>query len=219
MFNVANKFCTALKTVAAAACFGLVACATSAVPSTSGVDTSRQFDKVSGELVFAAQELAARQKYEEATAKLKAARALPDLIPYEVSTIETMLGTYAYEQDNNPAAIQHYRNSIAANGLLPNEVRNYESNIAQLLIDSGNYTDGAKALTSWLEKHGPDDRLTRLAICAHARTHNYPAAIALAVQSNAQSGDAKPDILANEIKTYCESDGLKTALAGMNGCY
>lgn len=115
-----------------AVCLLVAACQTMPV---SEVPADRQFDKVTGKLVMTAQDLAQTSDYEKAIEKLMEARAVPDLIPYEDSTISSMLGAYAYEVNDIPAAIQHFQNSISAGGLTDREVKSIQSNITQLRMN------------------------------------------------------------------------------------
>jgi len=204
---MSNDFCRQLKVAVAMICLTLSSCSTvNVVPG----DPNRQFDIKSGKLVFEAQELAQHQKYGEAITKLKEAKALPGLIPYEASTIETMLGAYTYEQGDDSAAIQHYRNSIAANGLLPNEVRNYESNIAQLLIANGDYARGAKMLTDWMQVYGEKPKFLKYAMQAYVNAGDFASALPLAEKwfADPSTKESRPEDLMRWLQTDLQKQDL-----------
>lgn len=103
--------------------------------------TDREFDKVTGELVMAAQVLAQSSAYEQAIAKLNEARTVPNLIPYEDSTISSMLGGYAYEMNDIPATIGHFQNALSAGGLNNHEAKATQSNIDQLQYNANSVLD------------------------------------------------------------------------------
>jgi predicted Zn-dependent protease len=85
---------------------------------------------------------------------LKNALNLPDLNPYERSTMYQMLGQYSYELDRAVEAQQYFENAISAGGLLPNEIGNIKVVIAQLMIGNGQYREGAQRLENYLNSGG-----------------------------------------------------------------
>jgi len=117
-------------------------------------DEGRQFDAKSGEAVNNAQTMAGAGDNLGAVNALKAALNLPDLNPYERSTMYQMLGQYSYELDRPGEAQQFFENAISAGGLLPNEVDNIRVVIAQLMIGNGQYREGATRLENYLNSGG-----------------------------------------------------------------
>lgn len=117
-------------------------------------DEGRQFDAKSGEAVNNAQTLAGAGDNLGAVNALKAALNLPDLNPYERSTMYQMLGQYSYELDRAVEAQQYFESAISAGGLLPNEVGNIKVVIAQLMIGNGQYREGATRLENYLNSGG-----------------------------------------------------------------
>jgi len=117
-------------------------------------DEGRQFDAKSGEAVNAAQTMASAGDNLGAVNALKAALNLPDLNPYEKSTMYQMLGQYSYELDRAVEAQQYFESAISSGGLLPNEVGNIKVVIAQLMIGNGQYREGATRLENYLNSGG-----------------------------------------------------------------
>ena len=117
-------------------------------------DEGRQFDAKSGEAVNNAQTMANAGDNFGAVNALKAALNLPDLNPYERSTMYQMLGQYSYELDRAAEAQQYFENAISAGGLLPNEEGNIRLVIAQLMIGNGQYREGATRLENYLNSGG-----------------------------------------------------------------
>lgn len=117
-------------------------------------DEGRQFDAKSGEAVNNAQTLATAGDNQGAVNALNQALNLPDLNPYERSTMYQMLGQYNYELDRAVEAQQAFENAINAGGLLPKEVDNIKVVIAQLMIGNGQYREGAQRLENYLNSGG-----------------------------------------------------------------
>lgn len=117
-------------------------------------EEGRQFDAKSGEAVNNALTQANAGDNQGAVNTLNAALTLPDLNPYELSTMYQMLGQYSYELDRPTQAQQAFENAINAGGLLPNEVDNIRVIIAQLMIGNGQYVEGATRLESYLNSGG-----------------------------------------------------------------
>ncbi len=145
--------------------------------SVSAQNADRQFGKSSGKTVHKAIKLWEKGKQLKAFNKLEEARALPGLNAYEISTIETFLGAYAFEMDDMTAAIQHYQNSVTANGLLPSEKKTVEGNIAELLVANGDYAEGAKSLTEWMQKYGENPKYVEYTMQAYVQAENYKSAL------------------------------------------
>lgn len=137
----------------------------------------RQFRKESGTLAGQAQSLATNGDFISAIKTLQTARALPNLSPYEISTIETMMGHYAYEVDDLNGAIRHNRQAIEAGGLLPNEVIQLEQNIAQLLIANGQYMEGGMAIEAWMDKNGETDKMIEYVMQSYVQAEAYDRAL------------------------------------------
>lgn len=117
-------------------------------------EEGRQFDAKSGEAVNNAQTLATAGDNQGAVNALKQALNLPDLNPYEKSTMYQMLGQYSYELDRSVEAQQAFENAINAGGLLPNEVDNIKVVIAQLMIGNGQFVEGAQRLENYINSGG-----------------------------------------------------------------
>ncbi|HFE39265.1 MAG TPA: tetratricopeptide repeat protein [Gammaproteobacteria bacterium] len=123
-------------------------------PETEEPVEGRQFGAKAGEMVNEALQLMNSEQYAAALAPLSKALTIPDLNPYEKSTIYQMQGSAYYETNNHNAAIQAFENAISAGGLLPNEVSNLRVNIAQLLIANGQQARGAQMLEDWARSGG-----------------------------------------------------------------
>jgi len=117
-------------------------------------DEGRQFDAKSGEAVNSAQTMAGAGDNAGAVNALVAALNLPDLNPYEKSTMYQMLGQYSYELDRAVDAQRYFESAINAGGLLPKEIGNIKVVIAQLMIGNGQYREGATRLENYLNSGG-----------------------------------------------------------------
>jgi len=125
-----------------------------AIAQDAPADEGRQFDAKSGEAVNNAQTLAGAGDNSGAVNALVAALNLPDLNPYEKSTMYQMLGQYSYELDRPVDAQRYFESAISAGGLLPKEVGNIRVVIAQLMIGNGQYREGATRLENYLNSGG-----------------------------------------------------------------
>jgi len=114
----------------------------------------RQFGAKAGEIVNKALEAMNANKNSEALNLINKALALPNLNPYEKSTIYQMQGQVNYELNRYPDAIRSFENAISAGGLLPKEKSNLRLNIAQLLIASGQPARGAQMMEDWARNGG-----------------------------------------------------------------
>ncbi len=138
----------------------------------------REFHDQSGRMVMKAMEFSQEGNFVKATEKLKEARALDYLNSYEISTIETMMGMNAYEQNDLKAAIVHFRRAIESGGLSEAEVSTTESQIAQLLIANGQYMSGAQAFETWIKKNGSTDpRYIKYTMQAYMQAEAYKEAL------------------------------------------
>ena len=115
---------------------------------------TRQFGAVTGEIVIEAQDLMRQEKYESALNKLSDASSLEGLNAYEKSTIFQMQGACFYELDQYEESISAFQNAVAAGGLLQNERRALEFNIAQLLIATDQFEKGAVMIEKWHAQGG-----------------------------------------------------------------
>jgi len=116
----------------------------------------RQFGSKAGQIVNDAQTLGQSSQYGAAISKLNEAIALPELNPYERSTIYSVMGSYYYELDNLNQAISSFESAISSGGLMPKEAIDLENNIAQLLIANGRYVEGAQRLEAWMRRTGQE---------------------------------------------------------------
>ena len=114
----------------------------------------RQFGAKAGEQVLEAQNLMSSNQFSAAVNILNTVLTMPELNPYEKSTIYQMQGACYYELNQYSQAIQGFENAINAGGLLPNEVDNLRVNISQLLIANGQYARGAQMLEDWNRRGG-----------------------------------------------------------------
>lgn len=174
--------------------------------------TDREFDKVTGKLVMTAQDHAAYGDYEKAAAKLHEARSVPNLIPYEDSTISMMLGAYAYEIDDLSTAIKHFESAISASGLSTREIKSTQSNIAQLLIASGDYKEGANRLVEWMQTYGEKPKFIEYAMQAYVKADDYDSALPLAKKWFAQSDPSNPKPA--NILQWLKSETIQTEPGG-----
>ena len=110
---------------------------------------NRQFSTQSGEIVLRAQENMAANQYDMALNDLANALSRDDLSPYEKSVIYQMQGSCFYELDQYADAIRSFKAAIEAGGLSDKEASALRMNIAQLLIASDRFTEGAELLEQW----------------------------------------------------------------------
>jgi len=141
-------------------------------------DEGRQFDAKSGEAVNEAQTLANNGNTAAAVSGLQSALNLPDLNPYEKSTMYQMLGQYSYQLDRAVEAQQYFENAINAGGLLPNEIDNIKVVIAQLMIGNGQYRAGAQRLENYLNSGGQEKpQYVELLVNAWVQAEEYSRAL------------------------------------------
>ena len=151
---------SSLKKLIAATALALVSATALPLVSTSGFAVAqeategRQFSAKAGEAVNAALQLINNDQHKEALVALNAVLVFPTLNPYERSTIYQMQGASHYELNDYAATITSFRNAIKAGGLLPNEINSLQVNIAQLMIASGQYAEGAQALERFINRTG-----------------------------------------------------------------
>lgn len=138
----------------------------------------RQFSAQSGAVVNEVLELADAQQTQAALNLLQKAVSRPDLTAYERSTIYQMMGQYSYELDRPVEAQQAFENAINAGGLLPKEVDNIKSVLAQLMIGNGQFRDGAERLESYLEAGGErKPQYIEMLVQAWVQAEDYPRAL------------------------------------------
>ena len=141
-------------------------------------DANRIFGSKSGPIVAEAQVDQIGRQHKKAIQKLNKALKIKGLKPYEVSTIQRMIGASYYSLQKNKKAIRAFDKAIEAGGLLDHEVKTFQANIAQLNIGEGNYALGAEQLESYFLNGGPQKpNLIKLIIQAYFKTENYEAAI------------------------------------------
>lgn len=116
---------------------------------TFSVETKKSMEKAMGYINSG--------KFSKAEKRLKDVRKIKSLSPYEISTVEQMLGQVTYKDKDYKNAIRHFENAVAAGGLLPNEATNAELTIAQLYIRTKQYETGATRMENWLRKTGRQD--------------------------------------------------------------
>jgi len=129
--SAASMMGASLLAVASVALSG-VAFNGAAIAQDAPADEGRQFDAKSGEAVNSAQTMAGAGDNAGAVNALVSALNLPDLNPYEKSTMYQMLGQYSYELDRPVDAQRYFESAINAGGLLPKEIGNIKVVIAQL---------------------------------------------------------------------------------------
>lgn len=138
----------------------------------------RQFGSAAGQIVNAAQDLAASGQFSGAISKLGEAIALPDLTPFERSTTYSILAQYKFEMDDMPGAISAFENAIKAGGLSSKESSDFERQIALLHIRNEQYVMGAAKLESWAQKTGArDPKTTEYIMQAWIQAERYQKAL------------------------------------------
>ena len=141
-------------------------------------EEGRQFDAKTGEAVNAALTQANAGDNAGAVNTLTNALNLPDLNPYERSTMYQMLGQYSYELDRSADAQRYFESAISAGGLLPKEADNIRVVIAQLMIGNGQYTEGAQRLENYLNSGGEQKpQYIDLLVNAWVQADNYSRAL------------------------------------------
>ena len=143
----------------------------------------RQFGAATGEIVNEALQFINSNQHSAALGKLSEALNNPSLNSYESSTIYQMQGASYYELDQLTPAISSFENAINAGGLLPTEVESLRVNIAQLLIASGQYSQGAQALENYLNSGGQrKPQYVEMLMQAWVQSDNYSRALPWAEQ-------------------------------------
>jgi tetratricopeptide (TPR) repeat protein len=164
-----------------ASCLAVAALSLSAVAPSSAAfaqEEGRQFDAKSGELVSQAQTQATAGDNQGAVNTLNQALALPDLNPYERSTMYQMLGQYSYELDRPAEALRAFENAINAGGMLPKEIDSITVVIAQLMIGNGQYAEGAQRMENYLNSGGQQkDQYIDLLVQAWVQAEQYQRAL------------------------------------------
>ena len=117
-------------------------------------EEGRQFSTEAGEKVNEALTLSNSGQTQAAINILQNTIARPDLNAYERSTIYQMMGQWSYELDRAVEAQQNFENAINAGGLLPAEIENITVVIAQLMIQNGQYREGATRLENFINSGG-----------------------------------------------------------------
>lgn len=115
----------------------------------ASVQEDRRFSSKIGQDMMTAQNYMEDEVFSDAVLILEAALRTPELSSYEKSTIYQMLGNCHYKLYEHEAARQDFELAIRAGGLLPSEASRLRINIAQLLIASGQFKQGAQMLEDW----------------------------------------------------------------------
>jgi len=144
---------------------------------------SRQFSSATGAIVNEALQFINSEQHSAALGKLSEALAIPELNAYERSIINQMQGTSHYELGQESQAISAFENAINAGGLLPNEADALRVNIAQLLISTGRYSEGAQKLENYLNNGGQrKPKYVEFLTQAWVQAENYSRALPWAEQ-------------------------------------
>jgi len=164
--------------ISCAALFAVGVMGPTAYDTAYAQEEGRQFGAKAGGIVNEALQFINSDQHAAALGKLSEALALPELNAYEKSTIYQMQGASYYEQDQLRPAIQSFENAISAGGLLPNEVDSLRVNIAQLLIASGSFTQGAQMLENYLNRGGQEKpQYVEMLTQAWVQSENYTRAL------------------------------------------
>jgi len=144
---------------------------------------SRQFSSATGAIVNEALQFINSEQHSAALGKLSEALVIPELNAYERSIIHQMQGTSHYELGQESQAISAFENAINAGGLLPNEADALRVNIAQLLISTGRYSEGAQKLENYLNNGGQrKPKYVEFLTQAWVQAENYSRALPWAEQ-------------------------------------
>lgn len=141
----------------AIAAFGIIAPATLDVAFAQDEEEpleGRQFSAAAGEKVSEAQLLMENDPRGTINILNTLLSSETVLNPYEKSIIYQMLGQSYNDVDNTAQALRSFQSAIDSGGLLPNEISNMRVVIAQLMIVSGQYREGAEALERYLNSGG-----------------------------------------------------------------
>lgn len=154
-----------------------VVTAMTAVPA-NAQDEGRQFGANAGQIVNDALQFINSNQHSAAIGKLNEALGIPDLNPYERSTIYQMMGASHYETNNYGQAISSFDNAINAGGLLRTESDALRVNVAQLHIANGSYAQGAQLLENYLNGGGQQKpQYTEMLVQAWVQSDNYSKAL------------------------------------------
>ena len=141
-------------------------------------EEGRQFSSEAGEKVNEALTLSNSGQTQAAINILQNTISRPDLNAYERSTIYQMMGQWSYELDRAVEAQQNFENAINAGGLLPAEVESITVVIAQLMIQNGQYREGATRLENFLNRGGQQkDSYIELLTNAWVQAEDYRRAL------------------------------------------
>ncbi|PHR59160.1 MAG: hypothetical protein COA43_09935 [Robiginitomaculum sp.] len=106
----------------------------------------RQFTKQNGNLVLKAQNQMAEDNYEKAIPILETTLSSKELNNYEQGVVYQLLGSSYYEINDYDKAIHAFEMAIQSGGLRKKEASTLRINIAQLLIASDRFEQGALML-------------------------------------------------------------------------
>jgi len=138
----------------------------------------RKFSPESGALVTEAMDYAAEGNFKKAIKRLKKARDISSLKPYEIGVIEQMLGNYYYKQNKNDDAIDHFERALASGGLLAADQYKLNKSAAQIMIADGQYNEGANRLATILSSADRSSaKYSKMIIQAYLQGKNYAAAL------------------------------------------
>ena len=141
-------------------------------------EPAHQFSERAGGAVNEALIFAENEKYQKAIDVLQVELAGNDLKAYEFGVIYQMLGQYNYELDRVPQSIAAFENAVSSGGLKTDERENLKLVIAQLMIGSGQYKEGAERLETQLNAGGnTDSKYVDLLVNAWVQAEDYPRAL------------------------------------------
>ena len=141
-------------------------------------EPAHQFSKRAGGAVNEALIFAENEKYQKAIDVLQVELAGNDLKAYEFGVIYQMLGQYNYELDRVPQSMAAFENAVSSGGLKTDERENLKLVIAQLMIGSGQYKEGAERLETQLNAGGnTDSKYVDLLVNAWVQAEDYPRAL------------------------------------------
>ena len=168
-----------------------------------------------------AQELAAFGRYEEALAKLDRARAMPDLIAYEASMIESIMGSYYYEIDESATSIIHFRNAIKSGGLLAPEIKALEADIGRLYYEAKDFKTAARLWSGWMDRNGETPLILKHVMQAHVQDGNFSAAFDYADKwfATGKVDEDRPDDLMTWLQLDLKNRDLSHSFPQTIRCY
>jgi tetratricopeptide (TPR) repeat protein len=153
----------------------------------------QDIDAQTGNILNQAIELLNAEDYAGAQAKINTLR-MDRLSPYERGTVERILFSIAYAQDNYQQARQHLQNAINSGGLNQQQIDEARYQSAQLFMQEEKWREGAAALEEWFKTAAnPNSAAYYLLAVAYYQLEDFNRALEPAKKAVELMDPAKPN--------------------------